>query len=129
MLADEAQDMARIATFLERTLGGPINADAEGAKALARAGWELKSGVLCAPASDGSVVPMWPMASVFGRVRDRAFQSRVLHTMQPEYKAVVSRYLASWARSQGSTGVALTQLDASEQKALTEGTDNAGGFL
>lgn len=120
------------------------NDEHKGLKAL---GWELQSGVWCAPHSmEGKTVRMLDGSSqVLGKVP--MFPDEVLHgdiptddynaahyfkqtraAMAPEYKAAYTKYLRLMAKSLDPS-LALAQMSGLEQKALTEGTDTAGGFL
>lgn len=127
--ADELQDTGRISAFLERGGRGAINADADGAKALAAKGWEAKGGVLFAPASNGELVPMYPLASIFGGEDVKSavgFQRLTLVSLQPAYKAAFTKYLRL---AQNGRWNAVQLLEAHEQKALTEGQDDQGGYV
>jgi len=131
-LAEQARDMARIADWLARDVDdGPVNADDDGLKSLAKRGFEVKNGVLAYPASDGKLYELWPVDSVFGAAarKDREFQTKALVSLQPSYRAILNDYIADVARSStGSQGV-MARRDGWAQKALSEGSDPGGGFV
>src|SRR5438552_3487126 len=122
--------MARISDWLGRDGGGPINADVEGRRELAGRGFETKNGVLCSPSSTGELVPLWPERPIFfdRDPKHRAFRDAAIKSLQPEYAALVARYIYEASRLR-SPEAAFGQLESFEQKALVEGSDTAGGFL
>lgn len=94
-------------------------------------GWELKGGVWHFPTSTGKSFPMYPNEVLFGPMPDEAdtanYVKSVRRIMQPDYRE-------SWLKwYQGSlkmgSPTALAMLEAKEQKALSEGSDTAGGFI
>lgn len=103
-------------------------------KALRQAGWETKGGVVFAPTSTGKMYAMYPEEVLFGDLptkdRDAAeFFKTTRAAFQPEYRKAFNAWLQYLASSGGSESMAYTKLSGSEQKALSEGTDSAGGFL
>lgn len=116
-------------------------------KALQQAGWEQKAGIWCAPHSlegktiqshDGSYqalgkVPMYPDEVLFGDVptddpEAAHFFKTTRAAMQPEYRRAYESYIR-WTSKVADPGMVWQKLSGSEQKALSEGTDTAGGFL
>lgn len=116
-------------------------------KALQQAGWEQKAGIWCAPHSlegrtvqshDGSYqqlgkVPMYPDEVLFGDLPtddpDAAhFFKTTRAAMQPEYRRAYEAYIR-WTSKVADPGMVWQKLSGIEQKALSEGTDTAGGFL
>lgn len=139
---------------LERFLNEPvnriphgINPDDDSRKSLLRAGWEIKGGVIYGPASgegeryrgfDGEMrtiakPAMYPEAVLFGEIpaddEDAArFYKKTRAIMAPEYKTAYGKYLLYCAKYR-SEAMALNMLNNAEQKALSEGSDSAGGYL
>lgn len=116
-------------------------------KALMNAGWEQKAGVWCAPHSmegktvqlqNGSYqtlgkVPMYPDEVLFGDIPtndpDAAhFFKTTRASMDPEYRKAYESYIR-WTSKVSDPGMVWQKLSGVEQKALSEGTDTAGGFL
>lgn len=130
-------DAAKAASFLdkpEHRVNHAINGDDDSRKSLMRAGWEIKSGVVLAPTSyKGRMQAMYPEEVLFGEipaddVEAAAYFKAARATFSPDYREVYVKYmrLASKMRSEG---MAFSMLSNSEQKALSEGTDSAGGYL
>ncbi|HEY7066406.1 MAG TPA: phage major capsid protein [Chloroflexota bacterium] len=65
---------------------------------------------------------LWPVAQ-----SDPALARAIHASMEPEYKTAWHRWLGQAAQHGGA--VALRGLDGSQQKALSEGSDTAGGYL
>lgn len=109
---------------------GPINADSDGRKAILNAGWEVKSGVVYAPTSLG-LHPIYPERVLFGDPQgedEQRYFGQIRAAMQPEYKEVFNKWFANAIRTKNES-MAFTLLEASEQKALSEGIDQSGGYL
>lgn len=109
-----------------------INGDADDHKALRTAGWETKGGNWYAPTSLGLQV-MFPTEVLMGDIPDAdpdtaRYYKSTRAAMAPEYKVAYAKHLAMTARM-GDPSMAFNQLSMSEQKALSEGSDTAGGFL
>jgi HK97 family phage major capsid protein len=109
-----------------------INGDADDHKSLRAAGWETKGGNWYAPTSLGPQV-MFPVEVLAGDIpQDDAATAQYYKStraaMAPEYKTAYAKHLAYTARF-GDPSMAFNQLTMSEQKALSEGSDPAGGFL
>lgn len=145
-------DLADLDKFLnEPVRRHPMHSDEGGPsgerKALQQAGWELKTGIWHAPNSlegrrvihhDGSSqeigkVPMYPDEVLFGDIpSDNPEQANFYKTtraaMAPEYRRAYERYLF-WTAKVADPGMVWQKLSGLEQKALSEGTDSAGGFL
>lgn len=132
----------------QRKIPHGSNADDETKTALERAGWEFKGGLAYAPTSlegrtvqglDGSrqtlgkqpmfsedvllskTIPSDPVQAEFYRT--------TRHSISDEYKSAYIKFWRELARSGGSEAMAMQKMSPSEQKALSEGTDSAGGFL
>jgi HK97 family phage major capsid protein len=76
---------------------------------------------------------MFPNEVLFGDLPDndpdaRAYFQKTRAAMAPIYRQAYAKYLRVMAKSYDPS-VALAQLSSLEQKALTESTDTAGGFL
>jgi len=118
----------------QRKVPHGVNGDDDDQKALERAGWEFKAGLAYAPTSTGKKVEMFGADVLLGDIDTEdaefaRFQKITRHAMSDEYKAVYCKFWRMLARSGGSDAMALSKLSPSEQKALSEGTDTAGGFL
>lgn len=134
----ETKDMADLTRFLERPAGtapfpvGPAHAK-EGVKALTERGWEQKGGVWCAMTSKG-LYPMYSDDVLFGNAPEDStpeelkFIATARAAMQPSYKAAYGKYLRTATKFR-SEAMAFARLEGFEQKALSEGSDTAGGFL
>lgn len=144
-------DLADLDEYLNKPvqrhpLAGGDSATSE-QKALLNAGWELQSGIWCAPNSmegktihrpDGSSqqvgkVPMFRNEVLFGDLPSddpgaAHYFKTVRAAMSPDYRPAYDRYIRLMAKSMDPS-VAFSRLTGSEQKALTESTDTAGGFL
>lgn len=109
-----------------------INGDDDDRKALERAGWEFKGGMACAPTSSGKTHEMFSEDVLFGAIPDDAasadFYRKTRAAMSPDYRAAYTRWYREYVQSGHSEVMAYQKLSSSEQKALSEGTDTAGGF-
>lgn len=108
-----------------------INADDAGRKSLAQSGWKIANGVISRETTLGEY-PMYAEEVLFGPTpRDATAQEYFKLTrmgFQPEYRAAWMKYMVQVAITK-DTALALNSLSATEQKALSEGQDSAGGFL
>lgn len=151
-LEDKKADLADLDKFLSQPvyrhpLADGDGVDGDGRKTLQKSGWDLKGGVWCAPHSlegktvrmlDGSSlqlgkVPMYPDEVLFGDYpSDDAvaadFFKKTRAAMAPEYKLAYIRLLQVTAKA-SNPGQVWSMLSGAEQKALSEGSDPAGGFL
>jgi HK97 family phage major capsid protein len=145
-------DLADLDKFLnEPVRRHPMHGDGggldDGRKAMQDAGWDLKGGIWCAPNSlegktipngDGGFqtlgkVPMYPDEVLFGDIPnddpERAhFFKTTRAAMAPEYRKAYGNYIRLTAMV-SDPGMIWSKLSGSEQKALSEGSDPAGGFL
>lgn len=117
----------------QRKIPHGINGDDDDRKNLLGAGWEIKAGIVYAPTSSGKPQPMFGEDVLFGDIPiDDPLQAEYFQKTRaafaPEYKAAYSRYLQLSVKYRSET-MAMTMLSPSEQKALSEGSDTAGGFL
>lgn len=116
----------------QRSLAHGVNGDDDDRKALERAGWEFKGGMAYAPTSLGKHHEMFGEDVLFGPMPDDVASAEFYKTtraaMSIEYKAAYCRFYGLLARFNGSEAMAYNKLSPSEQKALSEGTDSAGGF-
>lgn len=120
------------------------NGEASGRKALVRRGWELKSGMWHAPAI-GGLVPMYEDDVLFGsdKVRydgtergedETKFVQVTRAAFAPGYRAAFMRSfrLAAKFAAQGEDApwtMAMMAMTTDERKALSEGSETAGGAL
>ncbi len=108
-----------------------VNDDDDTKKLLMNKGWEIKDGIIHRETSLGSH-PMYPENVLFGPIPDdpvaHQFYKQTRAAMQPEYRDAYLKYLALVAIHK-EPAFALQKLTDAEQKALSEGTDTAGGFL
>lgn len=128
-------------------LSSGINGDTDERKALLRAGWEIKGGMLNAPTSlegstmrfpDGRIqtigkISMWPEEVVFGDIPqddpDTAkFYLRTRAIFSPQYKTVYQKFVRNSVKYR-SEAMSFNMLSGAEQKALSEGSDTSGGFV
>jgi HK97 family phage major capsid protein len=130
------QGFAEADTWLtapQRTLPHGTNGDHDDKKALERAGWEFKGGMAYAPTSSGQPYEMFGEDVILGDVvADNpvfaAYQKTTRAAMSAEYKAAYCKFHRLLAMSGGEFSMAMHKMSPSEQKALSEGTDSAGGF-
>lgn len=141
-LEESKTQLAAAADFLEKPqyrVPRAVTPDTDGRKALLAAGWEIKSGRVYAPTSILNVktndqhVEMYPEEVLFGEIPNddpdaATYFKQVRAAMQPEYKTAYGRYLRLCVKMR-DTSMAFAMLGGPEQKALTEGSDVAGGFL
>lgn len=149
-IEETKQDLENLDRFLNEPVNRiphGVNPDDDSRKNLLRAGWEIKGGVIYGPASgegeryrgfDGewraiAKPAMYPEAVLFGEIptddEDAArFYKKTRAIMSGEYKTAYGKYLLYCAKFR-SEAMALNMLSGSEQKALSEGSDSAGGYL
>lgn len=134
--ADQYKAMAEVDAFLNKPqyrVPRAFNADAEGRKTLLATGWEIKNGIVLAPTSTTVMQEMFTEEVLFGAIPDddadaAGYFRATRATFQPDYRATYVKYLKLAAKLRDPV-MAFTQLTGVEQKALSEGTDTAGGFL
>lgn len=106
----------------------------DGHKALRQAGWEVKGGAVFAPTSTGKMIEMYAEEVLFGDIPDDLtsevanFYKTTRRAFQPDYRKAYINYLRLCGKMHDAS-MAWTMLGADQQKALSEGTDSAGGFL
>ena len=104
----------------------------DGRKALESAGWEIKSGIVMAPTSLGAKVEMFGEEVLFGPLptdpESAEFFKTTRASFNPIYRDAYVKYFRTAVKSR-SESMAFATLSPDEQKALSEGTDSAGGFL
>lgn len=137
-LEESKNDLARLDEFLNmpqyRVPHGIDNGEDDGHKALRQAGWEVKGGMVYAPTSLGTMHPIYTEETLFGEIADDSTESvkeyirLTRRAIQPDYRKAYEKYFRLCGRMHDAN-MAWTRLDGAEQKALTEGTDSAGGFL
>lgn len=131
-------EFADLVDYLDKpvhtTPHGEVDNSPEGMKALKSLGWDIKNGIIQAPTSKGAMVDMYPEEVLFGPLPNddpdalKFFaSSRAAH--RPEYRATYLKYFRNVGKLHGDAGMAWSMLTTKEQKALSEGTDSAGGFL
>lgn len=137
-LDEKKRDLNSLDEFLNspqyKVPQGIGNGEDDQHKALRQGGWEVKGGMIYAPTSTGKMLAMYPEETLFGEIPkndpDAAqFFKQTRGAMQPEYRRAYTVWLQNLAKSHGSEAMAYTMLSSGEQKALSEGTDSAGGFL
>jgi len=111
----------------------PVNADDEGKSLVQRAGWEVKGGVIGIPTSIGVTVPMYDEQVIFGPIPTnnedaRAYYGKTRAIVQPDYRNAYVEFLRNLGRAR-SEATAIQMLPANYAKALSEGSDPAGGYL
>lgn len=137
--ADEAKhDLEKLDAFMDapqyRVPHGDYDGMDDSAKSLFKSGWELKQGMWHAPTSLGKHQEMYHESVLSGEIPDDATATEVefikitRRAMQPDYRAAYQKYLRLCGKMHDAN-MAWTRLDGAEQKALSEGTDTAGGFL
>ena len=117
----------------QRKVPHGINGDDDDRKTLIAAGWEFKGGLAYAPTSTGKTFEMFGEDVLFGDiptndVKAAEFYRTTRAAMAPEYKTAYQKYIRLVA-TMPDAGMVFGKLSPSEQKALSEGTDSAGGFL
>ena len=94
-------------------------------------GWERKAGLWHGPDEGGRLVPMWPNGAFYGKMPkspDAAMDLKAMRaSCQPGYEVAFSQFLRKIGEH-GDQGAAFAALASDEQKALSEGSDVAGGF-
>lgn len=110
----------------------PVNDDDAGRKTLQQAGWKTLNGVLIRPTSLGLDIPMYQEEVIFGPMPERAgeaeFYKQTRAAFQPEYRTAYIKFIKLVAKM-GDVSVARSEMTTSENKALSEGVDTAGGYL
>lgn len=149
-LEQKKVDLANIDRYLREPIHQiphGVNADDESRKSLLRAGWEVKGGFICGPSSlEGKTITygdgqrktmgktlMYPEEVLFGEIpTDDAdvanYYRKTRAIFQPEYKAAFGHYLVLCTKHR-TESMAFNMLSGAEQKALSAGTDTAGGFI
>lgn len=116
----------------QRKLPHGVNGDDDDRKALERAGWEFKGGMAYAPTSSGKHHEMFGEDVLFGAIPDdpasAEFYRKTRAAMSSEYRTAYVKWYREYVKSGQSEAMAYNRLSPSEQKALSEGTDTAGGF-
>lgn len=133
-VADKNRDLGELDKFLDeplRNLRHGVNGDDDDRKALTARGWEFKAGMAYAPTSLGKHVEMFGEDVLLGDVPTNdpnaaSFYKTTRAAMSLEYKQAYTRLIRLTAIS--PDGAAYSRLSGSEQKALSEGLDTAGGF-
>ncbi len=134
---ERAADLKAAQSFLndpKRRIDHSADGGDETKRALLKAGWEIKSGMVLAPTSyKGRTVELCPEEVLFGPVPDNdpeaaKYINSFRAVFAPEYRAALVKYIQLSARTR-SESIADEQLSSAEQKALSESTDVSGGFL
>lgn len=131
----QRKDMAELGDFLAKPqyqAPRAINDDDDGRKTLRQMGWDVKNGIVIAPTSLGKSVEMFGEDVLFGPMPERDPEARkyfatMRTAFQPGYREAYEKFLRVMVEVR-SESMAWTKLTAAEQKALSEGTDTAGGF-
>lgn len=133
-IADKDRDIDDLSKFLDepiRNLRHGINGDDDDRKSLIARGWEFKAGMAYAPTSLGKTVEMFGEDVLLGDIptdnpNAASFYKTTRAAMSMEYKQAYVHLIRLTATS--PDGSAYARLSQTEQKALSEGTDTAGGF-
>src|SRR6266536_3356151 len=113
---------------------GVDNGEDDTTKALHKAGWELKGNLWHAPTSLGTLQPMYPTEVVSGDIpgdlteSEQEFYRITRRALQTDYTKAWMNMLRLTGRMH-DFGMAWSMLGDVDRKALSEGTDSAGGFL
>lgn len=115
-----------------------VDDDPNGRKHLHDIGWEFKGGKVFIPTSLGKSVEMYNEEVIFGPIPDASkdesvadaaqYMRKTRRIIQPDYRKAYTKFLRLSSKYR-SESLALMQLDAGEQKALSEGNDGSGGYL
>jgi HK97 family phage major capsid protein len=135
----EAKDVAELKSFLEKpapqvpvAATRPINDDRDGRKSLEAGGWEFKQGLAFKQTSTGQKVEMYSERVLFGPLpeneQEASYFRKTRAALQPAYRDTYNKYILTAAKGR-SESMAFAQLTPAEQKALSEGQDDAGGYL
>ncbi len=139
-LDEKKSDLNKLDEFLNapqyKVPHGVGEGDTDTHKALRSAGWEIKSGLVYAPTSTGKMYEMYTEDVLLGdipSVKDVGegvveFYRITRRAFQPDYRKAYERYIRL-SGMMHDPAMAYTRLNGDEQKALSEGTDTAGGFL
>ena len=136
-LEQKKADLADLDRFLDNPVNRVphgVNGDDSERKQLAQQGWEVKSGMVYKTTSLGTAVPMFNEEVLFGEISDEVKRDANTHNfyrstraaMSSEYKSAYSTLIKKTAQYGAA---ALSMMSGVEQKALSEGTDTAGGFI
>lgn len=111
----------------------PVNADDDGRRVMARAGWETKGGQIVRQTSQGELA-FCPEEVMYGPIpKDdpglAKHYTQTRATFQPEYRNAYVHWLKASLSGAGADGLAFNRLTAQEQNALSEGSAVDGGFL
>lgn len=138
-LEDKKKDLEDLSNWLDapqhRVPHGVGEGEDDTKSALRKAGWEIKSGWVHAPTSIGVEIPLYPMEVLIGDIpqglsaEEHKFFETTRRAFQPDYRAAFERHLRLIGKYHGEYSMMWTALTPAEQKALSEGTDTAGGFL
>lgn len=129
----ELADLDRYLNEPQHKVAHGINGDDDDHQRLLRAGWEEKAGVIYAPTSANTTVPMFPSEVLFGDiptddVAAAQYFTKTRSIFQPEYTKAYTKYFRAMCMT-GEHSMAMGKLTGAEQKALSEGSDTGGGFL
>lgn len=102
-----------------------VNADDEGRKAILKAGWDVRSGMLYRQTSRGEVSYM-PEDVLFGPVpTNDAVAANHFHQMRATFQPEYRKAFVNFVKARGDRSV----LSGTEQNALSEGIAEGGGYL
>lgn len=134
----DLQDMDSFLNEPSRSVPHGINADDDDRKRLQNMGWQFKGGLALSPTSlvvDGQphFVPMYAEEVLFGDIPQddqvaADFYRKTRAIFGRNYKTAYMKHFRRLALTH-DTSQAWGCLTGDEQKALTEGSDTAGGFL
>lgn len=135
-MAEARADAADLTRYLDnpvQRIPHGANGDDSEMKQFNAAGWEIKGDFVYKMTSLNQSVPMFPRSSLFGEVHEDIRRDPIANehvrliraTMGENYKTAYTNLIRMTAKYGPA---ALTMLSGAEQKALSEGTDTAGGF-
>lgn len=138
-LESKKADLANLDDFLNKPVHqvphgiGDGDGESEDRKAMKTAGWEFKGGMAYKNTSTGKSIEMFSEEVLFGPMPaddpDAAHYFKTTRaSFRPEYAGAYSKLMRMSVRAR-SESMAFNMLTGSEQKALSEGLDTAGGFL
>lgn len=106
-----------------------FNSDPSERKVLHNLGWQLKGDMWHVPLASGKSFPLYPDEVLFGPLPDdfaaAQYVQQARAICQPEYRAAWLKWFRNAGKGQA---MALSMLSGPEMKALSEGSDTAGGF-
>jgi len=125
------EDIRKWQTEPQYKIPRAVNDDDDSRKMMHKAGWQFKNGKVIRETSLGPVemydekVLFGPMPSAAADQDVAAYVKQTRGIFQPEYRDAWLKYVGLSSRIENAMG----ELSGEERKALSEGTDSAGGYL